>query len=440
MHGDFSNITFSPDRNYSTVFDLQGRVGLDANRNEQAAILLHRLRGALADLMGPYAGPAGPHLGFAVDNPSAADFTIGAGRYYVDGIGVESPAGTSYAGQPHAVMDLAGDDKLPRGRYLVYLKVWERHVTEVEAPWLHEPALGLHHPDTSSRAQVVWQVRAVPVPAGDVSLETWVQEWIDAAASMEHTGVLQVRARRPQEADDDPCAAPSDAEYTGENQLYRVEIRSGGTAREGASFAWSRDNGSVIYPILAGEGPVVQVSSLGRDRHTTLEIGQWVEIVDDAVSLRRELGLPRHAAPLRKVVDLDVDLSTVTLDAPPPATERGRHPYLRRWDHTPPDKSPDGAVPVTEASAARRDAGWIPLERGVEVRFLTGERGNPHRYRTGDYWVFPARRTLGDVIWRHPQGSGPHGVAYHYAPLAVVQGDGVTGWRTSFALPLTRGL
>ncbi|MEU6785308.1 DUF6519 domain-containing protein [Nonomuraea angiospora] len=440
MHGDFSNLTFSPERGYSAVFDLQGRVGLDANRNEQTAILLHQLRGALADLMGPHAGPAGPALGFAIADPAVADFTIGAGRYYVNGIGVENPAETTYAKQPHAVLDVAGADRLPKGRYLVYLKVWERHVTEVEDPTLHEPALGPHHPDTSSRAQVVWQVRAVPVATGDVPVETRVADWIAAAESPEHRGVLQVRATRPHEADDDPCTAPSDAGYTGENQLYRVEIRGGGTAREGASFAWSRDNGSVIYPILASDGPVVQVSSLGRDRHTALEVGQWVEAVDDAVSLRRELGWPSPAAPLRQVVDVDVDLSTVTLDPPPPAIDRRRHPYLRRWDHTPPGKSPDGAIPVTEAQAARKDAGWIPLERGVEVRFLTGERGNPHRYRTGDYWVFPARRTLGDVIWHHPQGRGPHGVAYHYAPLAVVEGDTVTGWRTSFALPLTHGL
>lgn len=233
MHGDFSNITFSPERGYSAVFALQGRVGLDANRNEQTALLLHQLRGALADLMGPHAGPAGPALGFAVADPAVADFTIGAGRYYVNGIGVENPAETTYAKQPHAVLDVGGADRLPKGSYLVYLKVWERHVTEVEDPTLHEPALGPHHPDTSSRAQVVWQARAVPVPTGDVPVETWVADWIAAAASTEHRGVLQVRATRPHEADDDPCTAPSDAGYTGENQLYRVEIRSGAPPGKG---------------------------------------------------------------------------------------------------------------------------------------------------------------------------------------------------------------
>lgn len=435
MHGDFSDITFTPQRGYSTVFDVQGRVGLDADRNEQTAILLYQLRTALADLVGPHAGPAA-RLGFAVNGPTGKDVTIGAGRYYVDGIGVENPAEVKYARQPYAYLDLDGEDELPEGRYLLYLKVFERHVTEVEDPALHEPALGLHHPDSSSRAQVVWQVRAVPVLGGNQDLAQWVADWIAAAGSTDRQGMLQVRANRPDDADDDPCTAAPEAAYTGENQLYRVEIRHGGTARENASFVWSRDNGSVIYPIVAADGAVLQLATVGRDWHTTLEIGQWVEVVDDAVSLGRGLGQAGAAAPLRKVVDLDVDTGSVTLDAEPvggTGTHPRRHPYLRRWDHTPPARSTDGAIPL-------REGAWLPIERGIEVRFSPGEEGTPHRYRTGDFWVFPARRTLGDVVWRYPQGSGPHGVTYHYAPLAVVDGDNVTGFRSSFAVPLIDSL
>jgi hypothetical protein len=434
VHGDFSDITFTPQANYSTVFDLQGRVGLDADRNEQTAILLHQLRTAVADLIGPHAGPAA-RLGFAITAPNGNDFSIGAGRYYVDGIAVDNPADVRYAKQPYAFIDPDGADELPEGQFLVYLKVWERHVTEVEDPALHEPALGLHHPDSSSRAQVVWQVRAVPVDAVE-DLAAWVDAWIAAAGSTARRGMLTVRTNRPDDADDDPCTATPDAGYTGENQLYRVEIRHGGTAREGASFVWSRDNGSVIYPIVAADGPVLRLDTLGRDWHTTLEIGQWVEAVDDAVSLAGGLGQVGAAPPLCQVTDLDVDTGSVTLDAAPAGgvgTRPARHPYLRRWDHNPPARSTEGAIPLREGI-------YLPLERGIEVRFAPGEKGAPHHYRSGDYWVFPARRTLGDVVWRYPQGSGPHGIAYRYAPLAVAQGDGVTGFRRSFAVPLTENL
>ncbi len=42
-------------------------------------------------------------------------------------------------------------------RYLVYLDVWERHITALEDDYIREKALG--GPDTATRTQVVWQVK-----------------------------------------------------------------------------------------------------------------------------------------------------------------------------------------------------------------------------------------------------------------------------------------
>ncbi|BAC68106.1 hypothetical protein AQJ43_29820 [Streptomyces avermitilis] len=430
MHGDFSNITFSPDRSYSTVFDLQGRVGLDANRNEQTAILLHYLRTAMADLVGPYAGPA-TSLGFEISDIGTGGFSIGAGRYYVDGILVENPAKVTYAEQPHAYIDLDDADRLPSGSYVVYLKVWERHVTEVEDPSLHEPALGLHQPDSASRAQVVWQVRALPLK----SRQNPVHRIAAEHAPDRGTGVLDVRTSRDDSSADDPCTASPDASYTGENQLYRVEIRRGGTAADGATFAWSRDNGSVIHPVRPLGGTKMRLTSPARDRHTALEPGHWVEVVDDAISLRRDLGLPAGAPPLHRIDDIDPDTLTVILaTTPDPPVSPDRHPYLRRWDHTPLDTDSGGAIPITEGP-------WIPLEHGIEIHFQPSAAREPaHEYRCGDHWTFAARRTLGTAIWPYPGGSGPHGVRYHLAPLAVVAGSKVSPLRTSFAVPLTSGV
>ncbi len=46
-------------------------------------------------------------------------------------------------------------------------------------------------------------------------------------------------------------------------------------------------------------------------------------------------------------------------------------------------------------------------------------------YRTGDYWLIPARTIIGDVLWpqdQHgdPEPLSPHGVKHHYAPLASI--------------------
>ncbi|MEP6601888.1 MAG: DUF6519 domain-containing protein, partial [Nitrospirota bacterium] len=68
----------------------QGRAQLDADWNEQAAVLLHYLRSLGADLIGPHGGPAG-NLGFRIvalppATSPVADFGITAGHYYVDGV------------------------------------------------------------------------------------------------------------------------------------------------------------------------------------------------------------------------------------------------------------------------------------------------------------------------------------------------------------------
>jgi Family of unknown function (DUF6519) len=51
MHGDFSRLTFRPGKGYSAVLSQQGRLQLDADINEQAAIQLHALRQVAADLI-----------------------------------------------------------------------------------------------------------------------------------------------------------------------------------------------------------------------------------------------------------------------------------------------------------------------------------------------------------------------------------------------------
>jgi 2-polyprenyl-6-methoxyphenol hydroxylase-like FAD-dependent oxidoreductase len=64
-------------------------------------------------------------------------------------------------------------------RYLVYLDVWERHLTHIEAPSIREVALG--GPDTTTRAQIVWQVRPLLLEdeRGDGHTETRLREQIE---------------------------------------------------------------------------------------------------------------------------------------------------------------------------------------------------------------------------------------------------------------------
>jgi len=89
MKADLTRDTFHPLKHFARVLTQQGRVQLDADMNEQAAILLRYLQVLAADLIGPAGGPVN-HLGFAVvplpGSPNPLDFQIGFGNYYVNGV------------------------------------------------------------------------------------------------------------------------------------------------------------------------------------------------------------------------------------------------------------------------------------------------------------------------------------------------------------------
>ena len=248
MRGDFSRDTYDRIRHFSRVLQQQGRVQVDADWNEQTDVLLHYLRMLAADVIGPFAGPAGEGFGFEIkagdpDTPGA--LTIGKGRYYVDGILCENDGLVSYDDQPDHPTP---PDLKTTVAYLVYLDVWERHLTALEDDRIRDAALG--GPDTTTRCKIVWQVKAddgtvtfpstLTADAVRKNWEKWVQRWQPA-----HAGCLRARVDRPEDSTD-PCLTAPDAKYRGnENQFYRVEVHHGGKADE-ATFKWSRDNGAIV--------------------------------------------------------------------------------------------------------------------------------------------------------------------------------------------------
>ncbi|MFD5750780.1 DUF6519 domain-containing protein [Streptomyces sp. NPDC127033] len=491
MHADISRDTFRPERHYSAVLAQQGRVQLDADANEQAAIQLARARTVAADLIGRYGGPrdaTGFAVGFVPGKRELDDLTIGGGRYYVDGIlldadrpapGVpvpddeartaeegdggqdgegapapaapEPPAGWTYWDQPDAYRDPERPgDRLPaQFPYLAYLKVWERSVTAAEDPLLREVALGSAMPDTAARLKVVWQV--LPLPGAALELETadgspqnqdQVRKAFDRwVAAQEPKARMAARSRRPEHADEEPCLVRPDARYRGpENQMYRVEIHEGGTAKE-ATYKWSRENGSVTFAVDELDGTWVELASLGSDDKLDLNVGDLVEFTDTGAIGRGE------PLPLLRVEELDLPGRRVRLSGEPERHVGRRpelHPFLRRWDHRAGGRHTGGGTggsgrPGQGAGKLRggalriEEGGWLPLEDGVHVYFEPGGT-----YRSGDFWTVPARTATGDVEWptdaaRRPLLRSPHGIGTHYAPLAwVLSESAVTDLRLAF--------
>jgi hypothetical protein len=76
-------------------------------------------------------------------------------------------------------------------------------------------------------------------------------------------------------------------------------------------------------------------------------------------------------------------------------------------------------VPIQEspANTTPEQIVWIDLEDGVQIQFpADGD------YRTGDYWLIPARVTTANVEWPqddelNPQPLPPRGIEHHYGLL-----------------------
>ncbi len=432
MNGDFSRVTFEPRKHYSSVLLQQGRVQLDADANEQSALGIYHLRAAIADIIGPHGGAAAdsfkitPKAAVAKDQ---ADLLVGRGHYYVDGILCENDAdGVSYLNQPD-LFPSTDERPLPTTfPFLVYLRVFERLVTAVQDPDIREIALGDNGPDTAARAQVVWQVLASTTIPGTTeqiddtaTAESVRNAWITQPPK---TITIKAQGNQPSLQDSDPCITAPAARYRGaENQLYRVEIHTGGESGT-ATFKWSRDNGSVVFPIREISDAEVTVTTLGRDARLSLAVGDWVEIVDDHYAVQSK------PEPLQRVKRLDpVNLLVELETAPSAATGRNDdlHPFLRRWDQreplpasSGPPLAKDNALLIVEKDASDQ---FIDLEDGVQIQF----QANDGTYIRGDYWLIPARTATGNVEWPKIPGTTkpaerlPDGVAEHFAPLALVR-------------------
>src|SRR5437588_10200954 len=107
MRGDISRQTFDPRKHYTQVVMQQGRVQLDADWNEQQAIIQYRAETAAADVIGRDGVPQSGG-GFEIRLlPGDRDFLICPGRMYVGGILCELDEGT-----PVEVQGSAGHDSV----------------------------------------------------------------------------------------------------------------------------------------------------------------------------------------------------------------------------------------------------------------------------------------------------------------------------------------
>ena len=198
MSFDASRFTFDPWNDYAGVVMQQGRVQLDEDWNEWVAEVMRRIRTGTADMLGTAAVPrATTPNGFDITPSASASgaftLTIGRGRMYVDGLlaenhGLPAPSplkwtdGSQSAPTAPALLwdpvldELTGTTDVPYdqqpyyfapmqaalpttpGPHVVYVDVWQRELTHLQAPDLVEKAVNV---DTTERLQTVWQVKVL---------------------------------------------------------------------------------------------------------------------------------------------------------------------------------------------------------------------------------------------------------------------------------------
>jgi hypothetical protein len=403
MKGDFSRLTFDPKKHYRRVLMQQGRVQVDADWNEQEAINQYRAEIEARDVIGSCGAPL-HDAGFQISVNNTGELVISKGRFYVDGILCENDVDTRYLQQsdlPDAPKPADALKTLPVG--IVYLDVWERHLTTLDDSRIRETALG--GPDTATRSRVVWQVKILPIKTETDTQPTCgskFPEWDTLIAP----GNATFNARTQPPGADGPCLIPPTAGYQRlENQLYRIEVHESG-ALGAATFKWSRDNGSILTAIEKISGQEITVSDVGPDNVLGFTNGQWVEVIDDRTELLSQPG------PLIQIDKVDVATRIVTLKTTPTGIDQTRHPKLRRWD----------SVGAMKVEVPATNDGWISVEGGIQGHFADGD------YRSGDYWLIPARTATGEIEWppfqipnTTPLPQAPTGIEHHYCRLALVQ-------------------
>jgi hypothetical protein len=302
MKGDFTRLSYDSSKGYARVLKQQGRVDLDADWNVAEAIQAYLDQILVKDVVGPCGVPK-KNAGFLVEPVPGGDLTLSRGRIYVGGLLCETQ-GTTYNAQPH--LPNPPSIEAEEGRVdLVYLDVWQRHITAIEDRDLLEEALG--GADTTTRLQTVWQVKVrlgVEQSECDGEFEPW-----PPLPPLDQRGRLTTSTTTtPDESD--PCLIAPGGGYHGlENRLYRVEIHDGGQP-----YTWPRPAGVVATEVTAvSNGTDVTVADWTLEGHAW-QVGQSVELYSQESDAAGAAGILARVAVLDEAnatLILSVDVSSM---------------------------------------------------------------------------------------------------------------------------------
>jgi Family of unknown function (DUF6519) len=338
--------------------------------------------------------------------------------------------------------------------YLVYLDAWQRHVTTIEDSSIREVAL--QAPDTATRTKTVWQVKLQLLKPVDLSATGNEQKDIIKLikdAGNRQKDIIELIEKRPEWqkitdgntnrnslisgrkvsliASTDQADGQPGSYHGNDNRLYRVEVHSPGKIDQ-ATFKWSRENGSIVSAIDSIENNIINLISPIKEVHKLFENESgkplpWLEIIDEEQELKN---MPGTLVQLVKAKNnqLEFNLSKVrgTLPTATKSDARTKKIKVRRWHD-----NASGEILITKD--------FISIEDGISVKFETEfqpvpteSQPVPQEFRTGDFWLIPARESTQSIEWSRDdlqrfQPQPPQGIYHQYTPIALVKIGGSDG-------------
>ncbi|NEO98505.1 MAG: hypothetical protein F6K58_07480, partial [Symploca sp. SIO2E9] len=375
MKGDFTRWTFDASKRYSSVRLQQGRVLLDADWNEQLDITAYREQTANKEIIGLNGVP--DLDSFAVGF-NGEQITLKKGLCYVEGVLCENLEDYQ--------LDITEVPGIEEGKdYLVYLEVWQHHITAIEDEQLLEKALG--GPDTTTRTQTYWRLKA----KGLGGKKEWRQVWKKFLEDNDKD-----KEKRKLKVDI--------SQGNLSNDLYRVEIHKDENNSEKTTFKWARNNASMVAKL--NKPLAAQKVNIKTNNQFQPEEGNWIEITaEDFV----KTGKPGLFLMVDAVQDNVLSIN--------PDSWSGNENLIQEINNF---FNNGNIITVRIWGAEAKDIpteDFIDLENGLKVCF-SGEG----KYRTGDYWLIPTRSPR-NVEWPEDEKK-TDGIVYHYCPLAIVSNNG----------------
>ncbi len=428
MKAQISRDSFDAQKNYSAVYQQQGRMLTDADWNEMVRILKRRMDrtvGAAIESGSPREGGILQAANLDYDT-FKADPSFRWGRVYVDGLYGEI-SGIPGAGTDLSIVDLIRDqrdypsnpwNKLQPGvKYQVYADLWERLVVAFEDSKLKDTAL--HGADTCVRTQTMVQIKLAPENTNVKDLPARGTALIAATPVGAGPGSPQDCYSQPQ----------GDTTWAKSNTLLRLEVhdvkRSGDRVSE-VTLKWSAENGA-------------EERRNGDKPEDVPKLTNFLapEFVYECFSTDTEKHLGEHLVdgvngwhPLAATLyTKDEYLAARNVPGSPALTK----PRIRRWD---------GRVTLTRNAAGA----WAPVGGPTAVCQIEGDptgiqdlklalkagdydyvvklsldaaAQSPHRFMTGDYWLVLLRDT-GSELQTTPLSAEPVGIEHHYFAIGTL--------------------